>query len=44
MTSHSRVLIVDDDAVNFQVLTNVLATDPYEIETALSGAEALEKL
>ncbi len=44
VTSHSRVLIVDDDAVNLQVLTNVLSTEPYEIETALSGAEALEKL
>ncbi len=44
VTSHSRVLIVDDDSVNLQVLTNVLSTEPYEIETALSGAEALEKL
>lgn len=44
VTSHSRVLIVDDDALNLQVLVNVLSTEPYEIETALSGAEALEKL
>ncbi len=44
VTSHSRLLIVDDDAVNLQVLTNVLSTEPYDIETALSGAEALEKL
>ncbi|MFT9819091.1 ATP-binding protein [Lysinibacillus sp. NPDC056185] len=44
VTSHSRVLIVDDDAVNLQVLVNVLSTEPYEIETAISGAEALKKL
>ncbi|MFJ6267433.1 ATP-binding protein [Lysinibacillus xylanilyticus] len=44
VTSISRVLIVDDDAVNLQVLVKVLSTEPYEIETAISGAEALEKL
>ncbi|MGE7674913.1 ATP-binding protein [Lysinibacillus sp. NPDC094403] len=44
VTSHSRILIVDDDAVNLQVLVNVLSTEPYDIETAISSAEALEKL
>ena len=44
VTSHSRVLIVDDDAVNLQILVNAFSTEPFEIETALSGAEALEKL
>lgn len=44
VTSRSRVLIVDDDAVNLQILVNAFSTEPFEIETALSGAEALEKL
>ncbi|WP_431028675.1 hybrid sensor histidine kinase/response regulator [Lysinibacillus sp. LZ02] len=44
VTSHSRLLIVDDDAVNLQVLINILSTESYEIETALSGEEALKKL
>ncbi len=44
VTSHARILIVDDDAVNLQILVNAFSTEPFEIETALSGAEALEKL
>ncbi|MGN4126975.1 ATP-binding protein [Lysinibacillus sphaericus] len=44
VTSRSRILIVDDDSVNLQVLANLLSTEPYDIETALSGAEALKKL
>ncbi|MGG2084125.1 hybrid sensor histidine kinase/response regulator [Lysinibacillus pakistanensis] len=44
VTSHSRILIVDDDAVNLQVLANALSTEAYDIETALSGSEALEML
>ncbi|WP_354472297.1 hypothetical protein [Lysinibacillus parviboronicapiens] len=27
-----------------QILANVLSTEPYDIETALSGTEALKKL
>ncbi|MFJ8520683.1 ATP-binding protein [Lysinibacillus xylanilyticus] len=44
VTSHARILIVDDDAVNLQVLVNAFSTDSFEIETALSGAEALDML
>ncbi|MGG2084154.1 response regulator [Lysinibacillus pakistanensis] len=44
VTSHARILIVDDDAVNLQVLVNAFSTDSFEIETALSGVEALDML
>lgn len=44
VTSHARILIVDDDPVNLQVLVNAFSTDSFEIETALSGAEALDML
>lgn len=44
VTSQARILIVDDDAVNLQVLVNAFSNEPFEIETALSGAEALRKL
>ncbi len=44
VTSQARILVVDDDAVNLQVLVNAFSTEPFEIETALSGNEALRKL
>lgn len=44
VTSRPRILVVDDDAVNLQVLVNVLTTEQYDIDTALSGLEALTKL
>ncbi|MEG0451101.1 MAG: ATP-binding protein [Lysinibacillus sp.] len=44
VTSRPRILVVDDDAVNLRVLVNVLSTEQYDIETALSGFDALEKL
>lgn len=44
LTSHARILIVDDDAVNLQVLVNAFSTESFDIETSISGAEALEKL
>ena len=44
VTSQARILIVDDDAVNLQILVNAFSTEPFEIETALNGAEALRKL
>lgn len=39
-----RILIVDDDVVNLKVIKNVLSSASYTIMTAMSGAEALEKL
>lgn len=44
ITGKPSVLIVDDDAVNLQVLINVLSKETYHIHTALNGQEALEKL
>ncbi|WP_164472573.1 ATP-binding protein [Cohnella candidum] len=35
------LLLVDDDPVNLQVLTNFLSTQPYSILKASNGAEAL---
>ena len=43
-TSNPRILVVDNDAVNLQVLTNMLSTESYEIDTAFNGLEALAKL
>jgi len=40
----ASVLIVDDDVVNLKVIKNVLSSTSYTIMTAMSGAEALEKL
>jgi two-component system sensor histidine kinase ChiS len=39
-----RVLAVDDDPVNLKVLVRILSDAAYQIETAHSGREALEKL
>lgn len=39
-----RILAVDDDPVNLQVLTNILSEERYEIQTVTSGKEALQKL
>lgn len=44
VTSNTRILIVDDDTVNLQLLSNLLSTENYKIETALNGLEALIKL
>lgn len=44
VTSRPRILVVDDDTVNLQVLVNVLTTEQYDIETSLNGFEALDKL
>ncbi len=40
-----RVLIVDDDPVNLQVLESILSVEPlYDVTAVLSGEEALEYL
>ncbi|MDR0648935.1 MAG: response regulator [Synergistaceae bacterium] len=38
----SRILIVDDEPVNIQVLSNLLSMQNYSVFKAYSGAEALE--
>jgi len=39
-----KILAVDDDPVNLQVLTNILSEDHYEVEIVTSGKEALHQL
>ena len=39
-----RILAVDDDPVNLQVLTNILSEDHYEVEIVTNGKEALKQL
>ena len=41
--SKGRVLVVDDDAVARELLSEALRQDAYEVETAAGGAEAIEK-
>lgn len=40
----SRILVVDDDPVNLQVIERILAGEHYEVTTVLSGEEALALL
>ncbi|MGH8221268.1 MAG: response regulator, partial [Steroidobacteraceae bacterium] len=42
--SRSRILIVDDNATNRRVLAGHLAAGPYDVASAASAAEALERL
>lgn len=39
-----RVLAVDDDLLNLKVLTQMLTAEHYDVDTAASGQEALDKL
>jgi two-component system, sensor histidine kinase ChiS len=39
-----RILVVDDEPVILQVMINYLSLEGYEVETAGTGPEALEKL
>ncbi|MFZ5802141.1 MAG: response regulator transcription factor [Candidatus Omnitrophota bacterium] len=39
-----RVLIVDDEAVNLQILANIIGHQGYATMTAANGSEALEKM
>ena len=42
MSKTPRILIVDDDETTLDLLSMQLHSDGYQVETALSGAEALE--
>lgn len=44
MTSHQRILIVDDEERNLKLIGLLLSKDKLDYETARSGKEALEKL
>jgi sensor histidine kinase YesM len=39
-----RILVVDDDPVNLKVLTTILTEDQFEIETVISGKDAVKQL
>jgi len=39
-----RILVVDDVATNVSMLTHILSDNGYQVGTAMSGAEALEKI
>lgn len=43
-TNRPRVLVVDDDPINLQVIVHALAMNDYDLETALNGKDALEKI
>ncbi|WP_235533171.1 hybrid sensor histidine kinase/response regulator [Paenibacillus sp. Leaf72] len=36
-----NILVIDDDAVNLNILSNLLASEKYTVVTAVSGSEAL---
>jgi DNA-binding NtrC family response regulator len=44
MAEHAKVLVVDDDTVIGQSFDRVLTEKGYEVNTALSGEEALRKM
>lgn len=44
LTSHHRILVVDDVADNVFLLQTVLESEGYTVETALNGKSALEKI
>lgn len=43
-TERFRVLVVDDDSVNLKVITHILSSEDYQIETVNSANEAMDKL
>ena len=43
MPANRRLLLVDDDPLNTQTLVDIFTHHHYELDTANSGAEALEK-
>ncbi|MBK6608237.1 MAG: diguanylate cyclase [Leptospiraceae bacterium] len=42
--SNIRILVVDDERINVQILTNHLSLQNYSVDTASDGIEALEKI
>ncbi|MDQ1913691.1 ATP-binding protein [Paenibacillus sp. GD4] len=39
-----KIMVIDDDPVNLQIMSDMLGGQHYEVSTALSGAEALANL
>lgn len=44
LATRCRILVVDDHAVNCELLEAILAPHGYDVDQAYSGAEALEKI
>lgn len=44
VTTQRRVLVVDDDPMNVKLIVEALSLENYEVESASSGKEALEKI
>ncbi len=44
MIANSKVLVVDDNAQNLELLVAYLDTEPYKVTTACDGIEALDKI
>ena len=44
MTGKARILVIDDTPPNVKLLEQLLLASGYEVLTALSGAEGLEKV
>lgn len=42
--TNKRVLVVDDDPINLQVIRSIFSGETFKMTTVLSGAEALEKM
>src|SRR5574341_1079456 len=42
--ARARILLVDDDLMITQLITDMLTLDGYEVDTAPNGTAALEKL
>ncbi|MCK5364893.1 MAG: response regulator, partial [Gammaproteobacteria bacterium] len=44
MSGAEKILVVDDTPMNVRVLEDLLTAKGYQVETASSGPEALEKV
>jgi two-component system sensor histidine kinase ChiS len=42
--NRGRILVVDDESINLQVMINYLSLEGYEVSTAMAGFEALKRL
>ena len=44
MSTHPKVLVVDDDPDILDAITTILSTQPYQIDTARDGIECVDKV
>ena len=43
MTDYYKILVVDDEDLNVELIIDILEDEGYQIETASNGANAIEK-